>query len=171
MLHGDKVILGPLVAADAQPMFAWLNDPAIARSNGEVKPTDGQGFTAWFNGLGKDRTRVYFAIRARADQRLLGYLTILDIHPFFRAAEIGITIGAAADRGCGFGGEAVRLAMDYCWRQLDLERLTLRIYGVNPAALQCYERAGFAVEGILRKAAYFDGQRVDVTVMGALRAI
>lgn len=46
MLHGDKVILGPLVAADAQPMFAWLNDPAIARSNGEVKPTDGQGFTA-----------------------------------------------------------------------------------------------------------------------------
>lgn len=61
--------------------------------------------------------------------------------------------------------------MDYCWRQLDLERLTLRIYGVNPAALQCYERAGFAVEGILRKAAYFDGQRVDVTVMGALRAI
>lgn len=169
MLQGEIIALGPLVAADAQPMYSWLNDPAIARSNGEVRPTDGQGFAAWFNALGKDRSRVYFAIRARADKRLLGYLTILDLHPAFRSAELGITIGAAADRGQGHGGEAVRLAMDYCWRQLDLQRLTLRIYGANPAAIRCYEKAGFVVEGVLRRAAYFDGERVDVTLMGALR--
>lgn len=169
MLVGEHVILGPLVAADAQAMFAWLNDPAIARSNGEVRPTDGQGFTAWFNAVGKDRSRVYFAIRAKGEQRLLGYLTILDLHPFFRSAELGITIGAPADRGRGLGREAVRLAMGYCWCQLDLQRLTLRIYGDNPAAVRCYEKAGFVVEGVLRCAAYFDGERVDVTVMGALR--
>lgn len=169
MLHGDTITLGPLVAADAQAMFSWLNDPAIARSNGEVRPTDGQGFSAWFNAVGKDRTRVYFAIRPKGGQRLLGYLTILDLHPLFRSAELGITIGAAADRGQGHGAEAVRLAMDYCWRQLDLQRLTMRIYGPNPAALRCYQKAGFTVEGVLRRAAYFDGERVDVTLMGALR--
>lgn len=169
MLYGDTVILGALVAADAQAMFSWFNDPAIARSNGEVRPTDGQGFTAWFNALGKDRSRVYFAIRARSDRRLLGYLTVLDIHPIFRSAELGLTIGAPADRGHGHGAEAVRLAKDYCWRHLDLQRLTMRVYGPNPAAVRCYQKAGFAVEGVLRRAAYFDGERVDITLMGALR--
>lgn len=169
MLSGETVILGPLVSSDAQTVFGWLNDPAIARSNGQMRPTDGMGFTAWFNAIGKDRARVYFAIRTRAEKRLVGYLTILDIHPAFRSAELGITIGAPSDRGQGYGGQAVRLAMDYCWRQLALERLSLRIFGPNQAALACYRKCGFVQEGVLRRAAFFDGEWVDVVLMGALR--
>lgn len=169
MLVGDTVVLGPLVAGDAAAVFGWLNDPEIARSNGDWKPTDGMAFSAWFAALGKDRGRVYFAIRAAADNRLIGYLSIRDIHPSFRAAELGITIGAPADRGRGFGTEAVRLALGYCWDQLDLERLTLHVYGGNERALHCYREAGFVEEGVMRRAAYFGGRRVDVTILGALR--
>lgn len=169
MLVGEKIVLGPLTANDAAPLFHWLNDAQIARSNGDWKPTDGMAFSTWFAALGKDRVRVYFAVRARADNRLIGYLSLRDIHPTFRSAELGITIAAPADRGRGFGSEAVRLAMDYCWRQLDLERVTLHIYGSNERALRCYRDAGFVEEGVMRRAAYFDGQRVDITIMGALR--
>lgn len=170
MMVGETIVLGPLVAADGQVLFGWLNDPVIARSNGDWAPTDGMAFSGWFAALGKDRRHVFFAIRARADNRLIGYLSIRDIHPTFRSAELGITIGAPADRGRGFGTHAMRLAVGYCWNQLDLERLTLKVYGANERALRCYAECGFAVEGVMRQAAYFDGKRVDVTVLGLLRA-
>lgn len=169
MLVGEKIVLGALVAGDAAALFNWLNDAEIAASNGDWRPTDGMGFSAWFAALGKDRTRVYFAIRTRVDSRLVGYLSIRDIHPIFRVAELGITIGALADRGHGFGTEAVRLALNYCWNQLDLERVTLHVYGGNPRALHCYREAGFVEEGVMRRAAYFDGRRMDIAILGVLR--
>jgi RimJ/RimL family protein N-acetyltransferase len=82
---------------------------------------------------------------------------------------MGLTIGAAQDRGRGLGREAMRLGLTYCWDGLALERVTLRVYGDNPAAIRCYGHAGFAVEGIMRGAAFLAGRRVDVTIMGALR--
>lgn len=169
MLNGKTISLGPLIASDAQLMFQWLNTPEITASNGSFRPTDGMDFTSWFQNIGKDRSRIYFAVRKAGDPRLLGYLTILNIHQAFRSAEMGVTIGAPADRGLGYGRESMSLGLDYCWKSLDLERVTLRIYGDNPAAIRCYQRAGFVLEGVLRGAAYLNGRRQDITMMGALR--
>jgi len=131
-------------------------------------PVDGMDFTAWFQAIGKDAGRVTFAIRPAGETRLAGYLSIMAIHSVFRSAEMGITLGAE-DRGRGWGREAMGLGLRYCWQALGLERVTLRIYGDNPAAIRCYQGAGFAIEGVLRGAAYLGGQRMDVTLMGTLR--
>lgn len=170
MRRGDQVTLGPLMAADGPVLLRWMNDPAIAAANGCWRPTDGMDFAAWFQAVGKDSGRVTLAVRPVGDARLAGYLSIMGIHPVFRAAEMGLTIGERAERGRGWGREAMRLGLDYCWDALNLERVTLRVYGDNPAALRCYAAAGFAVEGVLRSAAYLAGRRVDVTLMGAVRA-
>lgn len=169
MRQGDKVVLGPLLPADGPALFRWMNDPAIAASNGTWRPTDGMDFNAWFQALGKDPARVTFAIRRRGEAALAGYLSIMAIHAVFRSAEMGVTIGAADQRGQGLGRDAMALGLRYCWDDLALERVTLRIFGDNPAALRCYAAAGFAVEGVLRRAAFLNGRRVDVTLMGALR--
>lgn len=169
MLTGDKVMLGPLVQTDAQPLFLWMNDRVIAESNGVWRPTDAMDFTTWFQNVGKDQGKVIFAIRKPGEGRLVGYLSILGIHHIFRSAEMGVTIGASGERGKGMGRDAMRLGMRYCWESLGLERITLRIFGDNPAAIRCYQGAGFVLEGVLRRAAYLNGRRVDVTLMGALR--
>lgn len=169
MLTGDKVMLGPLVQTDAQALFGWMNDRVIAESNGAWRPTDGMDFTTWFQNVGKDQGKVIFAIRKLGEARPVGYLSILHIHHIFRTAEMGVTIGPAEERGQGMGRDAMRLGMRYCWECLGLERITLRIYGDNPAAIRCYQGAGFVLEGVLRRAAYLNGRRVDVTLMGALR--
>lgn len=167
--HGEKVVLGPLLPADGPLLFRWMNDPAIAASNGTWRPTDGMDFGAWFQNVGKDPSRVTFALRPPGQARLVGYLSIMAIHPVFRSAEMGITIGAPEDRGHGMGREAVALGLDYCWNDLALERVGLRIYGDNPAALGCYQAAGFVLEGVQRQAVFLNGRRVDVTLLGALR--
>lgn len=169
MKQGEKVALGPLLPADGPALFQWMNDPAIAASNGHWRPTDGMDFGNWFQNVGKDASRVTFALRRPGQSKLVGYLSIMVIHPVFRSAEMGITIGPADERGKGLGREAVGLGLRYCWDNLGLERVNLRIYGDNPAAIRCYQAAGFVMEGVQRKAAYLAGRRVDVTLMGALR--
>jgi len=169
MLIGDKVCLGPLLRGDAPLLFNWLNHLDTARANGPYRPMDQARFDVWFDGLGADPTRVVFAIRNRGDLRLLGYLLISNIQPVARSADLGLLIGAPADRAQGFGQAAIRLAVDYCWDDLNLQRLALSVVGDNPRAIHAYRRAGFEVEGVLRRAAYSEGRFQDTTLMSLLR--
>jgi len=170
MIIGHKVCLGPLLHADTPAVFNWLNTLALAYLNGPYRPTDQISFDGWLSSLGKDRSRVVFAIRSHGDLRLMGYVQVVNIHPVFRSGELGILIGDERDRGKGCGLEAVRLMLGHCWNDLNLNRVTLYVYGDNPRAVHVYRKAGFEDEGRLRQAAYVDGQFVDVAVMGILRA-
>jgi RimJ/RimL family protein N-acetyltransferase len=169
MLAGERVCLGPLVRADAPLVFGWLNIADNARFNGSYRPADETKFDRWFAGVGADPARVVFAIRAKRDMRLLGFLQIVDINAANRSGVLGILIGAAGDQGHGFGQEAIRLAVEFSWRELNLQRLTLFVHGDNPRALSAYRKAGFEIEGTMRRAAYVDGRLQDITIMGLLR--
>jgi len=169
MLKGEKIVLGPLMPNDAAPMFQWLNDIELAHLNGPYRPTDGMGFGPWFNGLGKDLSKAFFAIRTATDLRFVGYVVISNIHAVFRSAELGIVIGAEADRCHGWGQEALSLALRFCWNDLNLHRVSLLVFGKNDRAVGAYAKAGFQHEGVLREAAFVGGHYVDITVMAALK--
>jgi RimJ/RimL family protein N-acetyltransferase len=170
MLIGQKVCLGPLLRDDAPLVFNWLNTVTLAHLNGPYRPTDQIGFDGWFANLGNDHSKVMFAIRKQGDLRLLGYIQVTSIHPIFRTAEMGIVIGDPRDRGHGYGQEAVAMALQHCWNDLNLHRVTLYVVGDNPRAVHTYAKAGFREEGRMRAAAYVDGRHVDVVVMGLLRS-
>ncbi|HEX4179264.1 MAG TPA: GNAT family protein [Caulobacteraceae bacterium] len=169
MLIGDKVCLGPVLQTDAPSFFNWLNSLDLVHVNGPYRPTDQARFDQWFGGIASDSTRVVFTIRAKTDVRLMGYIQIINIQPVARTAEMGILIGDPSDRGHGIGQEAVGLALKFCWRDLNLQRVALFIVGDNPPALNAYAKAGFEVEGRLRRAAYVNGAFHNITVMGVLR--
>jgi RimJ/RimL family protein N-acetyltransferase len=82
---------------------------------------------------------------------------------------LGITIGDPTNRGKGYGQEALRLCIGFCWNELNLQRLSLLIAGENGAALHAYQKAGFQTEGVLRRSIYRNGEYVDGTIMGLLR--
>jgi RimJ/RimL family protein N-acetyltransferase len=167
VLIGDAICLGPLLRNDAPLLFNWRNTLAVARSNGPFRPIDQVGFDGWFN-AGSDPTRVVFAIRLKPDLRLLGFVQLTDIRSAARSAELGIMIGAEEDRNKGYGQEAVRMALGYAWRDLNLQRVFLHVIGAHPAAVRAYGKAGFEIEGVMRRAAYGDGHYSDVTIMGCL---
>ena len=110
-----------------------------------------------------------FPLGGDGDLRLLGHVHISTVQPVLRSADIGLGIGLASDRGQGYGGEALAMAVSYCWRELNLQRVALTVLSHNPRAQQLYERLGFVVEGRLRRATYVDGQFHDIIVMGLLR--
>jgi len=170
MLIGEKVCLGPVLQGDAPLMFSWTNNFDLVRSNGPYRPTDEAKFNDWFAGVGRDPGRVVFAMRKQGDLRLLGYVQIVNIQAASRIAEIGVLVGNPLDQNQGYGQEAMRMAVDFSWRSLNLQRLSLWVIGDNPRAVHVYGKAGFQVEGVMLRAAYVDGRYQDVTVMGVLRS-
>ena len=169
MLIGEKVCLGPVLQPDGPMFFGWMNSLDLVHDNGPYRPTDQASFDRWFGGIGQDPTRVVFAIRHRRDLRLMGYVQLINIMPAPRTAELGILIGAPSDRGQGYGQEAVRMAVQFGWRDLNLQRISLLVIGENPGAVRVYLKTGFEVEGVLRRASYVNGAFRDITIMGLLR--
>jgi len=169
MIHGARITIGPLVPDDFGPLFRWANDLEAARLNGPYRPTDWMIHKEWCDNIGKDASKVVFAIRKRDDISIIGYVQVVNINAVNRSADMGIRIGEAANRGQGYGREAVALALEFCWRHLNLMRVALAVFKGNAAALNTYKAVGFKREGVLRNAVFVDGGFVDVILMAKLR--
>ena len=167
MLIGANVNIGPFVPDDYAAMYCWANDVAAARFDSTFRPVNFSDVVRQCEGAGHDASRVMFAIRKLGETKIIGYLHIQNINAVHRSADIGIRIGEENNRGHGFGKEALAMALDYCWRHLNLNRVGLTVFRDNPRAIRAYKTAGFRIEGRLRKFLYIDGAWVDVLLMAA----
>lgn len=169
MLIGTTVCLGPMLATDSGIIFNWHNCTEVMHLDGLYRPISQSNFDDWFNSIGKDSSRVVFSIRKHGSLDFLGYLQIVNIHPVYRSAELGIMIGDPENRDKGYGQEALRLGIGFCWSELNLQRLTIMFIGNNERARRAYQKVGFETEGVLRRAVYTNGTFEDSTVMSILR--
>src|SRR6266446_847267 len=63
--------------------------------------------------------------------------------------------------GHGITSEAVPAFTDYCFANFELHRIYAEPYANNPASARVLEKAGFALEGRLRKNVVKDGKILD----------
>jgi [ribosomal protein S5]-alanine N-acetyltransferase len=169
MLVGSRISIGPFVPEDCAAMFCWFNDVAAARLDFAYRPVDMMTHQQWWNGLAKDPTKVVFAIRKTSEPTIIGFVQVAAINSVHRSAEMGVRIGAEKNRGQGYGTEALRLALDFCWNHLNLNRVQLSVFKHNLRAIAAYKAAGFRKEGRMRRAAFVGGEWVDLILMAALR--
>ena len=103
-----------------------------------------------------------------ATDRPVGSVYIRDIDKTHQKAEYGIFIGEPQARGKGYGTAAAQLMIKYCFEELQLHRLFLRVYAENIQAIRSYEKAGFVKEAHLREDVCIDGKYHDIVLMGIL---
>lgn len=116
------------------------------------------------------QTEIFFSIRALDDDRLLGFIGLGGIQWSQGDAWVAIGIGERQDWGMGYGTDAMRLILDYAFRELNLHRVSLDVFSYNPRAIRSYEKAGFKVEGRVKNTLLREGQRYDEVFMGILRS-
>ena len=110
-----------------------------------------------------------FTIHTLADDRAIGSID-LSKPDWAGNAWVGIGIGDRQDWNKGYGTEAMHLAVDFGFRELNLQRITLSTFEFNPRAIRSYEKVGFQHEGRQRQFLLHDGQRWDLIIMGILRS-
>ena len=103
------------------------------------------------------------------DGRSIGQLDMFRVDWRLRQGEIGMVIAGTEDRGRGYGTEALELLAEFAFNSLGLERIELEVHMENAAALRCYQKAGFTLEGVKRHAYYNDGRFADLGMMSILR--
>jgi len=165
MLTGRLVAIGPILPEDLPRLFAWGDDPDIARRNEPYLPKDlDREREFWLNPMG-DTRRIFMAVRRIGRAEIAGYVQITAIEPIHRSANLGILIGRIEDRRRGFGREAMELTIGFCRDHLNLTRLSLAVHADNAPAIALYEALGFVTEGVQHAAHFIAGHWVDLRLM------
>ena len=105
---------------------------------------------------------------AENDKEIVGFLSAERGVPKRIRHTAYIVVGIRkAFRGKGAGSKFFR-ELDSWARQNDIKRLELTVMCPNKAAIHLYEKNGFAVEGVRKKAMYVDGEYIDEFYMAKL---
>jgi RimJ/RimL family protein N-acetyltransferase len=169
MLKTAQVVLTPVTDDDLPVMLNWINDREQAIFNAPYKPVSPRQHQEWFESVQRRSDMQLFGVRLSDTGELIGTCQLHSINKVHRSAELQIRLGQVQQRGKGYGTEAVRLLLEFAFKDLNLHRVNLHVFSTNQAAIRVYEKVGFAREGLLRSAAYINGEYVDVLVMGILQ--
>ena len=170
-ITGTRVRLRAIRREDLETLRGYVNDPEVMQYSNQYQPISEAAQEEWFAGLGRAHDSVWFALDdVRGDEaKLVGTCCLVGIDWVSRLAELRIRIGDKSAWGCGLGTEATRILVNYAFEDLNLERVWLRVFEMNPRAIRMYEKVGFVQEGRLRRASFIQGKMVDVLLMGMLK--
>jgi ribosomal-protein-alanine N-acetyltransferase len=165
---GEFVLRRP-EPSDIEALYVQKNDPEIAALLGGF----GMGYSVadlhdWVEYHRKRADEVVWAIVERATGKCVGHVGLYQIDHRVRDAEFAIMLGDRAAWGRGLGRGCTRFAVDYGFRQLNLNRVHLSVLATNERAIRLYHSLGFRDEGCLRQAQFKNGQYIDVLLMGML---
>ena len=161
----EKVHAEPLFAlieqnrAHLRPWLKWVDDTTgvgpvaefIAISNTRHSKRKGMDAGIWFAG------------------ELVGAIGLYDVDWQAHSAHIGYWL-AAPHQGKGIMTRCCAGLINFCFTQLDLNRVQIRCDPTNAPSRAIPQRLGFTCEGTLRPAACLYGRYVDQIVFGLLRS-
>jgi diamine N-acetyltransferase len=165
---GERVALGPLHRDLLLLVERWNADFRTVDLGGDdPRPWTTESSSALLDSMlrGERDDWIGFAVYALPELRPIGWANIRDFTNAHGTAEFGIAIGDPADRGHGYGTEAVQLLVDYAFTVLGVHNIWLDTPAYNAAALRAYQKVGFREIGRRRGARVLAGKRYDVVLM------
>ena len=170
-LIGERVTLREFREEDLSGMREWRTCPESTRclgGNSLLPESWEETENTLRRYLSGDAGGVNWVIAEKESLRYLGQLSLLMIDQLNRKAELTVVL-CPEEMGKGYATEGIRLALDFAFKRLNLNRIWLRVAETNQRAVKCYLGCGFREEGRLRQALFLEGRYVDALIMGAVR--
>lgn len=122
---------------------------------------------AWWQSSSLDKSKAYF-ILCLNDGTKIGFIRLDEIDHLNKSIRIGGDIHPDF-RGKGYGTRMYKLLLDYCFNQLNMNRVWLLVLDFNKIAIELYAKMGLKIEGTQRKAIFRNGSYHDYIMMSILR--
>lgn len=130
-------------------------------------PYTGADADAWFARLARMTPPTHWAIEV--DGQAVGGVGVEPGEGIYaRTGHFGYWLGEPY-WGRGIMTAAARAASQHALDALGLVRLEAPVFEWNPASMRVLEKCGFVREGVLRRAAFKDGQLIDVALYALVR--
>jgi [ribosomal protein S5]-alanine N-acetyltransferase len=170
-LEGKRIVLRPLTAADADGAYPeWLNDAEVCAGNSHhVQPYTRDQARAYITQSQDALRDLILAVVVKQGTVHIGNVSLSGIHPVYRKAEFSILIGERTHWGQGYGEEAGELLFRHGFAVLNLNRIECGTFAHNVAMQRLASVLGMKHEGTRRRAAFKNGEYVDVFEYGVLR--
>lgn len=169
-LDAGRVVLRQLTDADVPALHAIFSDPRVMRYWSTAPLADPAAAAALLAEIdaGRRADAFYQWGIARADDAVIGTVTLFQLVREHRRAEVGYALGAD-HWGRGLASAAVARLVRHAFEDLGLHRLEADTDPRNAASLRLLERLGFVREGLLRERWHVGGEVQDAIVLGLLR--
>jgi RimJ/RimL family protein N-acetyltransferase len=172
MLRAGKAGLRARQEADVLVLHAELYDDIATRVQADSRPwrpVPAESSASPYAVSEPRDDHAVFSVVELASGELAGeaLLWAIDLHN--RTAHLGVSLRPAF-RGRGLGTDVVAALCQYGFAVRGLHRLQVDTLARNTAMIRAASRAGFVREGMLRGAAWVNGEFADEVILGLLAA-
>ncbi len=170
VIENDIIYLRKMEYADTDNIVKWRNSDYVREHFIYQALFTKESHENWIRTMVETGKvdQLIICIKGDGEDVPVGSVYIRDIDKVHNKAEYGIFIGEESARGRGIGSMAASLMIEYCFKQLKLHRLFLRVFADNAGAIRSYEKAGFIKEAYLKDDVKIQGEYRDIVLMGII---
>ena len=166
LLEGKNVNLKIVEKEDLPFLSEWFNNPEVF---GEYNTLMQVSKTEMEKNYGEKKfEETDFFIEGKDGRRIGGMWHFNVIHPAGNQLEIGYFM-VPTERGKGYCTEATNIMVDYLFLSKNIGRIQAQTDMRNLGSQKVLEKAGFKIEGTVRKAFFLRGQFRDSILYSILR--
>jgi ribosomal-protein-alanine N-acetyltransferase len=164
-LESQRLLLIPINNSFCSVSYlSWLNDPDVCKyleSGGAYNIDTLNEYI-----LNAVNNNVFlWAICLKNNNKHIGNIKIDPISFRHQRGEYGILIGDKTEWGKGYAKEASDLIIDFCFKKLNLRKITLGVVESNKAAVSLYKKMCFHIEGVYKDHGIYENKVENVLRM------
>jgi RimJ/RimL family protein N-acetyltransferase len=169
-MHSGSIGLRARHDSDIEVLQAELYDDVATRSRADSRPwrpiSPGSALSPYTVREPSDAAACFSVIEL-PDQELAGEALLWGIDGHNRTAHLGVSLRPDF-RSRNLGTDVVRALCEYGFAVLGLQRLQIETLSDNLPMIKAATKAGFALEGTLRRSAWVYGTFCDEVILGLL---
>ncbi|MGP4108643.1 GNAT family N-acetyltransferase [Virgibacillus sp. L01] len=171
MLSSKRLQFRKMVESDIEKYHSWRNDLDVMKTTSTSLDLYSLDETKNFveNVIFNSTSSKSYIIEEKESDTAIGVTSLINIDTKNRNAECIIDIGEKKFWGKGYGTEALKMLLEYAFLELNLHRVSLRVFSLNDRAIHIYNKLGFEKEGVMRESLYRNGKWHDIITMGVLK--
>jgi diamine N-acetyltransferase len=158
-LKGENIYLRALEPEDLDFIHAVENDESIWEISSTQTPYSKYLIKQYLENAHKDifEVKQLRLVISTYDNVALGMIDLFDFDFKNKKAGVGILVKEPEDRLKGYGREALKLLIDYCFTHLDLHQLYCNISENNKSSISLFKNQGFKEIGLKKDWTYVNG--------------
>ena len=171
-LTGENIFLRAPEPEDIDQLYLWENDPAVWHLSNTLAPYSRFDIEQYVLTAARDllsTRQLRLMIVLRKNDLTIGAIDLFEYDPLHLRVGTGILL-TSDERNKGYGTEALRLVIDYCFEILNLHQMYASITTGNAASIRIFEKQGFVKTGTKRDWLLQNGQWKDEQFYQLFRA-